>query len=114
MVELNDLHSWLHRFIALFLLLNALEVPRLYHHLLLLFLFLVGFKALVFEEFEERLLGLRAVFLRPEDQVLVVGEDLRVIHWIEFLFLLLCVLVLSFRIFRSCNRVGIALLDLLF
>ena len=114
MVQLNDLHSWLYGFIALFLLLNAFEIPGLYHHLFLLPLFLVGFKALVFKEFEERLLGLRAIFLRPEDQVLIVGEDLGVVHWIEFLFLLLCVLVSSFRIFGSCDCVGIALLDLLF
>ena len=86
----------------------------MYHHLLLLFLLLVSFKALVFEEFEERLLGLRAVFLGPKDQVLVVGEDLGVVHWIQFLFLLLRVLVLRFCVFGSGNRLAIALLDLLF
>ena len=97
-VELNDLNSRLNGFIALFLLFNALKISRLYHHLPLLFLFLISFIALVFKEFEEWLLGrLRAIVFWPENNVLIFGEDLGIIHWVEFLFLLLGVLIFCSR-----------------
>ena len=46
-IELNDLNSGLYRFVTLLFLFDPLKVPRLDHHLPLLFSQLIGLEALV-------------------------------------------------------------------